>query len=556
MDFLTYCKEKYYADDKSEMVLLQAQEKLKPGIENISKEMLCIIYDVLNREPSCYWDKNVYQQTYNQLNNIIIDYPTKINLNEEILEHFLIGYNTYRQITDIINDLSNLNDSPEIKNRLYRIPTYISIVEGCLTNLFRVIILILDQTTTKDFASNKKLNPICEILKSNGFELLVGDVNISIRNAINHGGIIFKENGNQIDFQYTEKGKSVVTSKRTYELDTIINKVYDIASGVLLGICIFFNENFELISLKKNEKLFIQFSLMGMELSIPTIRCKCISELPDNKQINIDIYIQGSERTVIINTAIMLSIMVYERYNDYEQYMFFFSNERLQGSWMRFYNQEISDLTQNKRTVEEVCNEISKRKDCIIFEASDENIDLQEVKYYSYPNYSESNFKINCVGDASLPDRKRLKANVYIGDITEKEQILEIIQKAIDWLKMVKNVPSPTFRIKHGNMEADALYIKVYRKDARRNKELYPNNENFVCCVDYNIDGKTTLEHGGVPANIWCQLHHMQIGNVQFAWREGKYAIRKKLIDIGRNDPCPCGSGKKFKKCCIDKGIY
>ena len=22
---------------------------------------------------------------------------------------------------------------------------------------------------------------------------------------------------------------------------------------------------------------------------------------------------------------------------------------------------------------------------------------------------------------------------------------------------------------------------------------------------------------------------------------------------IGRNDPCPCGSGKKFKKCCITK---
>jgi len=23
--------------------------------------------------------------------------------------------------------------------------------------------------------------------------------------------------------------------------------------------------------------------------------------------------------------------------------------------------------------------------------------------------------------------------------------------------------------------------------------------------------------------------------------------------DVGRNDPCPCGSGKKFKKCCYDK---
>ena len=26
--------------------------------------------------------------------------------------------------------------------------------------------------------------------------------------------------------------------------------------------------------------------------------------------------------------------------------------------------------------------------------------------------------------------------------------------------------------------------------------------------------------------------------------------VVKKTADIGRNDPCPCGSGKKFKKCC------
>ena len=25
---------------------------------------------------------------------------------------------------------------------------------------------------------------------------------------------------------------------------------------------------------------------------------------------------------------------------------------------------------------------------------------------------------------------------------------------------------------------------------------------------------------------------------------------------VGRNDPCPCGSGKKFKKCCMGKGLY
>ena len=24
-------------------------------------------------------------------------------------------------------------------------------------------------------------------------------------------------------------------------------------------------------------------------------------------------------------------------------------------------------------------------------------------------------------------------------------------------------------------------------------------------------------------------------------------------MNIGRNDPCPCGSGKKYKKCCLLK---
>jgi len=27
--------------------------------------------------------------------------------------------------------------------------------------------------------------------------------------------------------------------------------------------------------------------------------------------------------------------------------------------------------------------------------------------------------------------------------------------------------------------------------------------------------------------------------------------FRKRCTDVGRNDPCPCGSGQKFKKCCM-----
>lgn len=38
--------------------------------------------------------------------------------------------------------------------------------------------------------------------------------------------------------------------------------------------------------------------------------------------------------------------------------------------------------------------------------------------------------------------------------------------------------------------------------------------------------------------------------------KRSRVAFRSKVRTgpkVGRNEPCPCGSGKKFKKCCIDK---
>jgi hypothetical protein len=30
--------------------------------------------------------------------------------------------------------------------------------------------------------------------------------------------------------------------------------------------------------------------------------------------------------------------------------------------------------------------------------------------------------------------------------------------------------------------------------------------------------------------------------------------LEEAMTKVGRNDPCPCGSGKKYKKCCEEKG--
>jgi hypothetical protein len=41
-------------------------------------------------------------------------------------------------------------------------------------------------------------------------------------------------------------------------------------------------------------------------------------------------------------------------------------------------------------------------------------------------------------------------------------------------------------------------------------------------------------------------------GDADSLWRPRQPAVNP-YKDVGRNDPCPCGSGKKFKKCCLDK---
>lgn len=553
MGFLEDAIFRYYSKDKKQEVTNMFKEKVSDDITFINSEFLCIFNDMVKNEPCCYWDKDVYTQTYENLKNICNG--KYIEIDNNVFEYFVIGYGAYQQITDIINDLEKLNDSPQIKNRLYRIPTYISIIEGCLTNLFKCILLILNQTSSKDYASQRKLGPICEVLEKNGFDSLVKDVNKNIRNAINHGGVVFKvvKGMHVIEFIYNEKNQSVVQQLSVSDFDELINKVYDVASGVLLGITHFFNNNFDKIVIDRTSKTYLSFYLHAMELSIPSIRCRSISSIEDNKQLNLDFYINKSDKTFILQTAIELAIIAHNQYENYKSYFISFSNERLQTSWIRFTNDDIRYMVTQKKELTDVIKEIIARQECLIWDASTEEIDLQEVKYFRFPNYSNKKFKVNTVQDASLPDRKRLKANLFIGNISDKQEILQIINEAIQWLKTVKNPPSPTIYQKHGTMEADSLYINVYREDSRKNKELFPKNDNLVCMIDYNIDGITYLKNGGIFENIWKQFYHETIGNIQISWRESKYIIRKNDIKVGRNDPCPCGSGKKYKKCCINK---
>ena len=97
------------------------------------------------------------------------------------------------------------------------------------------------------------------------------------------------------------------------------------------------------------------------------------------------------------------------------------------------------------------------------------------------------------------------------------------------------------------------------REGYRMFEEMLENIEDRVTDIIF----KVRLEAGARAQSIWnvSQTAHDEVG--QFAMAEQQRAaaqapqgerkvkqIRLEHPKVGRNDPCPCGSGKKYKKCC------
>ena len=74
---------------------------------------------------------------------------------------------------------------------------------------------------------------------------------------------------------------------------------------------------------------------------------------------------------------------------------------------------------------------------------------------------------------------------------------------------------------------------------------------------------KVHLEAGARARNVWnvSATSHDEVGQFAMAERQraaaqapqGEVKVKQIKLDtpkVGRNDPCPCGSGKKYKKCC------
>lgn len=550
-----YSKTKFYSQYNNAVILNRLQEKIPTQINEIRHEMLLPLYKLCFDSPCSYWNSQAATQVLQQLEALYAQDPAKVVIDEEVFEKFLMGYNAYVQISETLSDMRDFSIAQEIKTRMYRLPTYTSIVEGVLSNFLRVIAVIISSINGIDYATQNNLGVLLSMAEKNGLSEICTKTNVNLRNAINHGKISIQRDSacDIIHFYYIKninKIRKTCCSKMSYfELDDEIDSVYDMVGGVLVALLIFFNNHIEIIQIYRTEKSYAAFSMLALELSLPNVQCRNISDTGNNKQLNIEYRVGNTDHNHLKQLSVLIAILVYDKFSDYQKYMISFSSTRMQTGWIRYTREEIADMSEKPQAINTCIQQATDRNDCILFPSSTEVIDLNEIKYFTFPTRVTDTYKIINIEDCSLPDRKRLKAHLFVGNPCSRETLLMIIDEALDWLKVVKNPPSPTFLRKHGDMSADALYVNVYKDDTRKSKDILPNNNNFICFVDYNATGKTTLEYGGMLPSVWNKYTHETIGQKQIAWRDTTYFTRH-VVKTGRNELCPCGSGKKHKKCC------
>jgi preprotein translocase subunit SecA len=101
--------------------------------------------------------------------------------------------------------------------------------------------------------------------------------------------------------------------------------------------------------------------------------------------------------------------------------------------------------------------------------------------------------------------------------------------------------------------------IEYKREGFRMFNEMLESIEDRVTDIIFRV----RLDAGARARSVWnvSQTSHDEVGQFAMAERQraaaqapqGEVVVKQIKLEqpkVGRNDPCPCGSGKKYKKCC------
>ena len=119
---------------------------------------------------------------------------------------------------------------------------------------------------------------------------------------------------------------------------------------------------------------------------------------------------------------------------------------------------------------------------------------------------------------------------------------------AVGWLGLTELKPLVKEAFQRRSIDPMWLRFKDFEEDLQYAVD-HPEAEPLHADGDLTLFGDTVAEMSG-----WDGFQPKTRGSDKSDWGlPASFGMphREPLRKVGRNDPCPCGSGKKFKKCCL-----
>lgn len=172
--------------------------------------------------------------------------------------------------------------------------------------------------------------------------------------------------------------------------------------------------------------------------------------------------------------------------------------------------------------------------DRMVFSSPFRIVDYEKIAVIptqQYADFTEAEVLAVGVSDFPLPDSKHLKK---LFQSFEKHGKSEEAQEVLSYAWLCSQNGSYPFGVIDEIFEPSQSY-EIMRQ-----------------LVDYLNDAPRWSLKGNTPNNVRDQQQKMDVAQRSRGYVD---ALCNKVIpdlgkSVGRNDPCPCGSGKKYKKCC------
>ena len=136
-----------------------------------------------------------------------------------------------------------------------------------------------------------------------------------------------------------------------------------------------------------------------------------------------------------------------------------------------------------------------------------------------------------------LYEMDRLKEGIGLRAYAQKDPLIEYKKESYNlFLAMLDTIKEKVIK------KAFTLYPSIYFQMKDKVKDMQLSHSE-----------QTAFDHARARAEQARQrqtLQHMQDNQQEPEPQQKRQPIRRTQEKVGRNDPCPCGSGKKYKHCC------